>query len=273
MDKRKLILSREYFSIQRAAEILGCTTDDIEHYIEIKAIGAYIRFNGYRSQGEILLKELEKWTIEHCSCPDERIQEIIKTHCSWVNFVEIVNNDSEMLLTINCSLYGLWMLDFETVICLLLDLPLHAAYVAPVQQYDQRPTSELKTALPIVNGFNAPEDIQKSDIQILRHDLLHLYDSLHGESGTLANIYNNEELCNTMLEKMQSERAPRTEPRQSDVIMALLHVLPELKKDMDNKPSQASAFLDDFLIGKGLNPVRMSQKSYANYKKTAKYKP
>ncbi|CAM3049298.1 hypothetical protein [Vibrio diazotrophicus] len=266
MNKRQLILNGEHFSIEQSAEALGCSIEDIEHYLEIRTIGAYVSLLGYEARSDIAITSLDKVQIEGASVPEELIQKIINSDLSVVNGIKLLENDSEIMLTVQANLEGLWALDHRSTVLLLREIPLcqprlHSAKRTP------NPINYLGGTLPFVYGFSAPKGITKHDIRILKKDLFNLYESLHTKKKPLPNIYSIQSDTEFTSQNLKS----RIEAGQTDMISALIHCLPDLKALLDKTPSNAPDIIDDYLQARGLPPVRVGRNTYENWMKKEKY--
>ncbi len=266
MNERKIMDNREYYSIKRASELLECTVDDIEHFLSTAAVGGYVRLYVCEAQCDILVGVGEKERIMKSAVPEKLINDIVGTELSFISEIEMIENENDMLLTINAIIGGTWALDYQTTMQLLHGDEIMGARMKP-SKIDGS-AMKLNDSLPSVYGFSAPAGLKASDIHILRHDVIRLYESLHRDAGPLPNIHNSKDIRQNVMEaETKPKRATRTEYGQVDAFMKLLGTIPELEKDMFNNISKAEIIFDDFLIKNGQEPARLGENTIRNWKK------
>lgn len=114
------------------------------------------------------------------------------------------------------------------------------------------------------------ETLHMEQVLISAHSLRHIHEKLHrGEYFGENNINaNRQEVIDD-----RKTRSPRTERSQSDMIKALLCLLPDLNKELKNSPSNAPNIIDSYLIKHNLPPLNLGDKNYQNWMKKAKYSP
>ncbi|OOQ69864.1 hypothetical protein C1S86_00670 [Vibrio parahaemolyticus] len=281
MNKESLIKNIEYCSIEHAASLLECSIADIEHFLLTRAIGCYVFLNEYEAESDLLLGKEGQDKIDNVgSIFEDVLEELICTELSSLECINVSGFDSK-IFNVSARLYGLWsIVDHSTIIELL------TASSTDVQDVRFRPTTRKSLALTTtiklndvaiyVYGFNGTMGVTRDDIKILGNDLLRLYGSLGDEGEPLPNIYNNKDLrigLEQTPKKTSSNRAPRTETVQSDMIKALLCLLPDLKEEIDRAPTLAPEVLDAYLEKNGLARLNLGDNNYKNWMKRATYTP
>ncbi|HCG5936730.1 TPA: hypothetical protein NJ055_000792 [Vibrio parahaemolyticus] len=277
MNKKNLINNIEYCSIEHAANLLDCSVSDIEHFLITRAVGCYVLLLGHETNSDILLGNMGRAKFEEGGTDTEDVfQKLISTELSFVECLDVSELNS-MIFNVSARLEGLWsIVDHSTTVELLsassIDSPevrLRAATRRSLPT-TMTTTTDLNDFDLYVYGFDGPMGLTKSDIKILGYDLLRLYGSLYEDGNPLPNIHNNQDLRRNT-EHMAKKRAPRTEVAQSDMIKALLCLLPDLKSEMDRAPTLAPDVLDAYLEKHGLPKLTLGDNNYRNWMNKAKY--
>ncbi len=269
MSKIKLIRNTPCCSIEHAAQILECSIVDIENFLSSGAIRGYIWWKFWNvAETSLLLEVGERERIEGSAVHEEPIRNLINTELSKIEQIEILDSENELLLTIKGIINGIWALDFTTTVQLLAGDDVQAI-LHPTPKSGL--PFKLNSTPPSVIGFKTEHEITLSDIQILGHDLERLYESLYEDAGPLPNIFSDTNIWLNQESMPITKRSPRTEVAQSDMIKALLSLLPDLKRDMENSPTNAPSILDACLEQNGLPRLCLGDKNFHHWMKKAKY--
>jgi hypothetical protein len=210
MINTKLIHNMEYCTIERAAKILECEIEDIEHFLTIGAVGAYVFMRGFESSSDLVLGT--KLMFMSAGELVTLIDESISTEMSAASITEI-NHNLSPTCHIQAEIEGLWrIVDLATTVNLLygdeeIDARLRPANRDGELIYEQK-LAMIDSDSFYVYGFNAPT-LVRSDLRIIGSDLRKLYSSLYGEGEELANVHNNDQL------RQQANADKKNESKQS----------------------------------------------------------
>ncbi len=180
---KNLIRSLEYCSINRAAKILQCEKEDIEHYIKIGAINCCIEMNDEVCHSDVMLGSNvldNKPELLLNACVD------IGTELSFANrFNADVSSRHD---SVSAYLSGIWKLSY-------LSDGASGLLKAITREPD---TDRIKPVImddDMVSfwGFHL-EKVNKDNLRILSSDLLKLYDFLFKGKGKLENIHSDSVL-------------------------------------------------------------------------------
>lgn len=265
MNKRELIRNTPCCSIEHAAQILECSKVDIENFLSAGAIRGYIWWQFWKAAETSILLEIGE---SEATTSEELIRNLINTELSKIGQIEILDSENELLLIVKGTISGIWALDFTTTVQLLAGDDVQAI-LHPTPKSGL--PFKLNSTLPSVIGFKTEHEITRRDIQILGHDLERLYDSLYGDAGPLPNIFSDTNIWLSQESMPITNRSPRTEVTQSDMIKALLSLLPDLKRDLEKSPTNAPSILDACLEQNGLPRLCLGDKNFQNWMKKAKY--
>lgn len=192
MKKENLIYKLEYCSIKRAAQLLDCEVEDIEHFLSIGAIGTYILLFGHDSESDVYLgNELQ---FEDVTDLANDIDRLLSTEISYVD-VKAIEGDHPQV-RVQAHLQGLWrVIGITTVLELMHDREITDAVLQAANR-DCEDEFELENIFELreedeayASGFTAPK-ISKDDVLIIGADLRRLFKALDN-NGELPNTHND----------------------------------------------------------------------------------
>lgn len=204
------LLPLEYCTIERAAKMLRCEIEDIQHWIEIRAIDAYAIFDGSRGYRSLLtiLPEM-KLANEHVKLPynlhysgkaekthfnDETVENLP------FSFSAVFNGDHELY----GYPVGFWKLtttkSYTHEIRNIYVFQQHNVNVTPTGCYD------FFSGNP-VNLVLTHEELP--DLYILRNDLLSLHESIYSNKP-LSTVFNNSKKAEEQEKNRQQEKSIKT---------------------------------------------------------------
>ena len=185
--KESIINKREYCSIKSAAQLLGCETEDIEHFLSIGAIGTYIYLFGHDSDSDVSLGS--NLQFESSTSLARSIDTLLSTEMSYAE-VKVIEGEPP-LVSVQANLEGLWrVMDLSAILKLM-----HEKEVTNARLQSAIRDCENEFDIGIIpvdedaayaHGFTAPQ-ISKNDVLIIGADLRRLHKALQ----------NNDELPNT----------------------------------------------------------------------------
>lgn len=266
----KLIRNIEYCSIERAARLLECEIEDIEHFLAVGAIGAYVFMLGQESSSDLILgTEFLNNGGEHIG---NYLEEIISTEMSYANVKYVDYTPLNQTCNLTVYLEGLWrIVDLSTTVSLLNGMEDNQARLRPALRNGElvyvQTTSDLNTDTVFVYGFNVT-NLEKSCIRILRADLLKLHEALHGEKGELSNVHNNDVLQkNVMQEKQGKQRSLRVDALPSHAFMTMVKAA---SINSDCSLAELSRNIDNYLNKSGCDALNLHERTLSNWKNKAK---
>lgn len=281
-NKVRPILPLEYCSVSRAARLLGCEVEDIGHWIQVKAIKPYFQFkhsdlfeDGQKTLYSVKSSGLERETAErlqHLDCPITTKLCAFYSEGSHIEPVEYEDGVYEVYFTGTPK--GIWeVADGFELWEGILDLPMEGD--GGVVMYST------PWALEEVSWMlSYPSKVSLESIVILKEDLLKLHRSIElgSEIEPLDNCINNEQVAHyhRQLEEFRKQetlhkpRKPRTEPKQSHMIKALIESNDELGVEVLAKPSVAHNIITKYLSDKGVDFPQIDERTMTNWLKKIK---
>ncbi|HHX8357151.1 TPA: hypothetical protein ACVOYQ_001309 [Vibrio alginolyticus] len=189
---KNLIRSLGYCSISRAAKILQCEKEDIEHYIKIGAIKCCIEMNDEVCHSDVIFGS---------NVLDNKKAELLEKACADIDtelsFADILDTDvtsryGSRYGSVSAHLGGIWKLSY------LADAEgalLKSVTIEPDVNLVKSTSWNSDTVF--FWGFHL-EKVNKDNLRILSSDLLELYDLLYVDITESNNLNNNSVLRNNI---------------------------------------------------------------------------
>lgn len=272
MNKEFLINAMEFCTITRAAEILECEIEDLIHWANIHAISFCIMVDDFVPSGEIEV------TIKVPEGDDQRdkVATMIKdVHSREYQFVDTpysyvgafskrpikLRNVYCDKIVFNADICGFWQVPANTVQQMADGTFEGNIYFQSYDPYGEQCCSVHTKMIPI--------KLARAHVLVMKPCLIKLFDALYKGETLQSQFFRfaNGYKVNTR----KKGGKPRTEVAQSDMIKALLCLLPDLKEDIDRSPTLAPEVLDAYLEKNGLARLNLGNNNYRNWMKKAKY--
>lgn len=198
LSKEKLIKTIEYCPIQRASEILGCSVEDIEHYMTIGTIGSYIYLDklefplryivGEQAAEKIESKQISPGDLDlllYGSQP--AISNAADTDLSKIIYGVNYNSDFDAEFwgpDVVPFASGIWRLTHPSTIKeLIKNTSAHGVYVSACKRdgsFDQPDITDIQKP-EVWSRSLWVESVNKSDLYLIQSDLLKIYNALYND--------------------------------------------------------------------------------------------
>ncbi|RAS60069.1 hypothetical protein DET48_12338 [Vibrio diazotrophicus] len=271
--KENLINALEYCTVDRAARLLECEVNDLFHFAEIQAISFCIQVDRVDcwDSADIVVRVDNNDVRER----RDKIAAIIKSvhgrdfEAIDTPYSAIGTLDSRPIKRKNIDgnrigfrgdLLGFW--EIQPYIFNSSESQPYKGKVS-LKAYD--PFEEL---FCMVSG-KSPDDVEihRDQILIMKPCLIKLFKAMHKGETLDSKFYEFA----TKFRIGESKTKQRTESGQSDMIAALLALMPDLKQELDAHPTKAPAIMNACLGKKELPLLNLGDNNYINWMKRAKY--
>lgn len=288
MTEPRLIPLR-YCSIERASRMLNIEIEDVEHFLLNNLIVPHVLVKDshdieikpttilknkdlalrLESNKPVPLSIFDGHPISDLYLPEFEKKDIAIEMSTNPDSLEFANHDNEPIeqieFYIKFKIQGDWPVFGQNVEDLIngttqsTSVLIHPKYLSLIKG-DLTPSMSMET-------IEVP-NIQRKDIVISKEGLQSLYSAIYEGKE----LYRSQQIQEPIT---KIKKQTRSTPQQSDLIKALIHLLPDLKDKIEGrkKHEEISDIIDQYLEDKELNPVRVGEKNYNNWMDKAKYKP
>lgn len=238
LSKEKLIKTIEYCTIRRASEILGCSTEDIEHYMIIGSIGAYVYLDkqafplgciiGKQAADKIATNQLTTSEVNILLYSHTAASNVASSELSKITYGTSSNPDSDVEIwgaDVTPFAYGIWRINHRKAIKDLIQNSNASRVNVTACNSDgslDQPDFLERLNSDAWDRTIRVDNVSKSDLYLIQSDLLKIYNALYNEQPmVIDSSVDHSQQIDAILSGLQE---PQAEPVMSE---NKAHQLPE----------------------------------------------
>ncbi|EGQ7810168.1 hypothetical protein I6Y99_004190 [Vibrio parahaemolyticus] len=238
----KLMNNIEYCTTSRAARFLECEVEDIEHFLMVGAIGAYVSIHSNELFSSALFLFKDQDTSQPFQLLLNHFESLIVSEFSSLTIQE-AHCINEGTYQLEANLDGVWGISSLVDVANILLTGNAPAEFTTAYRSEKR---ELYAPLDLdenpvegfATGFNGDYHVKRDELLILKKDLLKLYDALHGDGGELMNMHNSDDL-RQKLNKSNNDRPPKVSRSSDTAKLTAIGALSYLISQDNNRLSRS----------------------------------